>query len=346
MRRAFLATVGLVCIGAGCSLALGFDGYSDNVDCAHTAPPAPPLHEGTGKNVGGLVAAFSYMSLEGRDPKGAPITLGFDLDGLCTCPGAGACKPVTAGTAPLCDDPGTGQDNAVQKLLDQLKSFLPFNDAVFNAALREGLFSELIRIDNYNGTPDDSEVDVAFLNGLALAGDGGAPTFRGDSWLVERSSSGVPVYLVKGYVSASTLVARYVQVAGKDGLRMVWTLPGLDGGTGPRVAISLTEATISATMSVSADGQLTLTNGRLGAKLTSSNALEIPRAFGQCSGQGFDQARRQFCALADLPNKDGLCDSLSFSLAFEAASAKVSGEMDLPSLTACGDAGPAPSCTQ
>jgi len=348
MRRAFVAAVVLVSVGVGCSLALSFDNYSENVDCAHAVPPAKPNHDNPGKNLNGLVAAFSYFSLEGKDPKGNPITLGFDLDNLCTCPGASSCKPVSTGVTPPCDDPGTGRDNAVQGLLAQLKNYLPFNDQVFNASLRAGLFSQLIRIDNYNGTADDPDVDVAYLNGLALATSAGGPsypTFQGqDSWLVERSSNGLPPYLVKGYVAGGVLVAKYVQNASKDGLRLVWTLPTPEGGLGPRLPISLTEATLTAKISLDQNGGLSLFDGRMGAKLTSSSALEIPRAFGQCSGPGFDSARRQFCALADLPNKDGLCDSLSFSMAFLAVPAKVGGEMDVPPLSACGDAGPAPNC--
>ncbi len=335
----------------GCSLALHFDGYSDNADCSHAVPPPRPGRDSPGKNSGDLVAAFSYMSLEGKDAKGATIPLGFDLDGLCTCPGAPSCKPVIANTQTVCDDPGTGRDNAARQLLEQLKAFpFSFNDATFNGALRDGAFSQLLQVGGYNGTPDDPEVTVSFRNGIALVGDGGAPAFQGgDSWLVEPTSNGVPTYNVTGYVAGGTLVAKFVAaVNGTEGLRLIWQLPRPQGGT-TRLPIALTEATITAQMAVSADGRLTLTDGRLGGKLTSSNALELPRAFGVCGGPPFDQTRQLFCSLADLPNKDGLCDTLSFSLAFEAMPAKLGGELDLPVVSPCGDGGPvapAPSCVQ
>ena len=352
MRRAFVVAVVLASVGIGCSLALGFDHYSDNVDCSHAIPPAPPNHDNTGKQLGELVAAFSYMSLEGKDPKGAPIPLGFDLDGICTaCPsGVSSCKPLGPGITPPCDEPGTGRDNAVRPLLDQIKTFLPFNDAVFNGALRQGLFSQLLQIDGYNGTPDDAQITVAYRNGYALAADGGAPTLRGDdSWLVEPTSQGLPAYTVTGYVTGGTLVAKFVAaVPGRDGLHMVWKLPNGQGGT-TRLLIALAEATITARVSIGADGRLTLSDGRVGGKLTSSNALELPRAFGICAGPQFDQTRQLFCSKADLPNKDGFCDTLSFSFAFEAVPASLGGVLDLPVVSPCGDGGavpPAPSCLQ
>ncbi len=351
MRRAFVAAVVLASVGVGCSVALGFDHYSDNADCSHAVAPPPPAHDNVGKNLGELVVAFSYMTLEGKDPKGAPISLGFDLDGICTaCPsGVSSCKPLSPGIPPPCDEPGTGRDDAVRPLLDQIKTFVPFNDVVFNGALNQGLFSQLLQIDGYNGTADDQAVTVAYRNGYVLAGDGG-PTIQGeDSWLVEPTSNGIPAYNVTGYVTGGTLVAKFVAaVPGKDGLQMVWKLPNGQGGT-TRVLIALAEATITAHVSLSANGQLTLTDGRLGAKLTSSNALELPRAFGICAGPQFDQTRQLFCSKADLPNKDGFCDTLSFSLAFEAKPAKLGGELDMPVVSVCADGGPvppAPSCLQ
>lgn len=355
MRRAFVVCVCVCVVSVGCSVALGFDHYSDNVDkvqCSHVGPPAQPTQEGAGKDLPGLTAAFSFMSLEGKDERGNPIPMGFDLDTLCTGDGdagVSSCKPVAMGATAPTDEIGTGRDHAITNVIAQTKASLPFNDALFNQALQQGLFSELIHIENYNGTANDKEVAITFYNGVALAGTGGA-TFHGDSWYVERAQGGLAKYTAKGYVTNGTLAAHFTPTtSAPDGLQLVFTLPAQGVFPAVHIPLLLTDAQFTARISVGNDG-LTLNNGMLGGRITSSNALEITRAFGVCSGPNFDRSRQLFCALADLPNKDGFCDVLSFALAFTATPATTVGEKDLPPTSACvsdaGAAGPAPSCTQ
>lgn len=347
MRRVTLAA--MACLGVGCSVALGFDHYSDNVDCVLALPPDAPKSSGTGTEKSGYIAAFSYISLEGKDKTGRPVPLGFDLDGLCTCPGALGCKPLGAGpTQQLCDEPKTGRDRSSQGILTQLAAFnLPVDDRSFNAMLQAGRFTEIIRLDRYNGAPDDADVTVSVINGIGLANDAGAPTFQGDTWRTEPFSNGVPTYNVRGWVTGGVLVAHFEPTGSKPALVLSMMLPGPQGGAAV-IPLTLSRAILSAAVHITPSGDMSLTNGNIGGVLSSQSALDIPRAFGICPGtQDFEQARRLFCSYADLPNKDGLCDSDSLGVAFEAVPAKIDGFGPLPLGTACADAGPSPSsCAQ
>jgi hypothetical protein len=350
MRRAFLVCIGLVTLGVGCSFALDFGGYSAHVDDAQCrgAPPTQPSGATAGKDVDGLVAAFSFMSLEGKDRNGAPLVLGFNLDGYCACPDTRTCKPGVfsfgsdgGSTTAQCDD-----NTASQTLVNNIRTFQPaFSDVGFNEALRQGVFSQLLRLRSYNGLPDDPDVFVDFINGLALAGDGGAPTFKGnDTWLQEPTTNQVPRYTGNGWVSGGTLVAKFVpHFPGEEVLRMVWSLPPPGGGPSQHIPIALSRVLITAKVSVTG-GRLTLSEGRLSGELTSRNGLQIGRAFNACSGTAFEKTRVLFCGAADLPDKNGICDSLSFSFAFEAAPANVNGETPLPSLDPCDGGTIPPSC--
>src|SRR5687767_1679992 len=100
----------LLSAGLACSLVTTYDGFTPpgGAPVCGRRIPARPLNAPPG-GTGDLYGAASYLHFLDR-PDAAP--LGFDLDGLCTCPDRAACRSTKAAREGPCDPPGTGIDNA------------------------------------------------------------------------------------------------------------------------------------------------------------------------------------------------------------------------------------------
>jgi hypothetical protein len=75
--------------------------------CDSAAPPPPPAQSSPGNESVSFVAAM--RTLTGIEPGDAGLVLGFDLDGVCTCPGPPSCRSLASPPAQNCDEPG-GRD--------------------------------------------------------------------------------------------------------------------------------------------------------------------------------------------------------------------------------------------
>ncbi len=122
--------------------------------------------------------------------------MGFDVDGVCTCigtpPGPESCKPGPTAKS-HCDDPG-GIDNQGEQLIVAFAAYNGFFDQAFiNQRLANGYYGALIRIRNYNGLPNDAQVEVSVYSSNGTQGiQFGSPSFPigdgNDVWTIDPNS--------------------------------------------------------------------------------------------------------------------------------------------------------------
>jgi hypothetical protein len=287
--------------------------------CVHNQPPAPPKNADTGD--ARLAFAFhrvSFGDISGPQPK--PSAPGYDLDGVCTCPGDPSCKPLLA-SFPSCDMPG-GVDNAFLGLYANFSSFLSM-DAV-NARLAVGQLGMLLTVAGYNGLPDDPVVDVSFLVGSSLANvaDAAVPSWNGtDQWNIDTAS-----YADAGVTKAEdpvAYVAGGVLVAKLPAARLLFPI------SDQPLRIDVTEAVLTVRISGLDAGVAELTGGQFTGRIPVESLIgaiatlpwlaapmlcETPAAF--------ESVRAETCKRADILRASGAaaaapCDALSFVLGFE-----------------------------
>jgi hypothetical protein len=180
--------------------------------CVPAVPPKAPAADDDGGADADLIFALHALDLGTKlsDP------VGYDLDTVCTCPGPSSCTlPSSAVDGEACDHPG-GRDNATGALFADLGTFDPHLDqSNLNSEIENGKFTVLVRVRNYNGLANDTNVDAEFYNS---PGSNGPPRWTGsDSWFIYKDnvlsgtdeSNYVPVYYdTHAYVRDYTLVAR------------------------------------------------------------------------------------------------------------------------------------------
>jgi hypothetical protein len=154
------------------------DGASDATSsCAHAAPPERPKVDDPAVLDGGeltfTVSHFEFAPYVND----AGALRGYDLDRSCTCPDVPSCKS----TKQQCDDEA-GRDNVGGVQLDTFSKFATaFTPDNLNDRLGSGIYGFLLRVRNWNGSPNDGTVELALYvsKGTELvpvdagAGDGG-----------------------------------------------------------------------------------------------------------------------------------------------------------------------------
>jgi hypothetical protein len=274
---------------------------------------------------------------------------GYDLDGVCTCPGPPSCA-LSPKAKSKCDSDG-GVDQAGTLLL---QDFLSLSGLAAGATtnIAQGKNGLLIRISHYNGGQNDAEVIVAVFgsDGTEIDPDGGKetpPRHDGtDLWTVDRGSlkgaDGPPfiplVYDTKAYVTNGTIVARTdITISVSD------------------LVLHLNGAVVSAKL-VHKDSAYRLDEGRLAGRwptkflLPSLDTLKDPFVsnLGVCGQSALYQSLKDdICAAVDLvadPSLDNAaspaaCDSVGMSLLFSAEQAQFGSIADTkPARHHCGDA--------
>jgi hypothetical protein len=301
------------------------DAGADADPCDHALPPGPPSSAFGGEEKDILVAIRTFaMTVDA----GAP-SIGYDLDGLCTCrPQAESCRTTTK----HCDD-ANGRDNVLAELVADLKEIQGYDlEAELNRRAGEGSDGILIRVQRYNGLPDDSDVVVSIYGSAGTGtsdGDGGVtyqpPTFtKADTWTVDENDLlGPPDALFSrstgnGYVAGGTVVVRL-----DAHVRL------LDGAY-----TTFKGAELVAQIEDTADGP-TITRGTFTGRWPTSELLgslslvQDPKTGTPfCELSGFDVLAKGFvCPSADIaldPAVDRTsapCDAVSAAMAFESAPA-------------------------
>jgi hypothetical protein len=305
-------------------------------------------------------------------------TVGYDLDGVCTCNGAGppdkpgavrrgasSCAPRRQGDR-LCDAEG-GRDNAGAAILQNRLPDKPGAsfDTGYRSAAENGLAGLLFAISEYDGRLDDPQVRVEsfYSPGLdPLKGCAGTVPNAGENTL------GGPRPAWDGCDAWRVGESFQQGGVGRAGTRDAWVTKGKLYARFPalRIAVSRTYVTF-----VDARVEAELLRPDLGARaparLTkgiiagSVRAEELLLAFGElrtganggplCTTPAFAGLVEDTCANLDMalrtpePGEAAPCDAASLVLTFEATGAlRGSVAKEEPSASACAAAGIVPSC--
>jgi len=342
MRRAAIAAAASFVVA--CSVLTSFDGIAPRgpdqaaVDaasegsvaapeagCARVRWPDPPPVAADVGDVGELTSALTQLSV--LEPTAQGTTLGFDLDGLCTCPD----RPACAGAKPMepCDLPDSGIDNVADGLF---RAFLSQGGSLDDTGLRMGIqagqYGVIVRITGYNGGGDDPAVNVAVLNAIGVNGDGGVPRNDGtDQWTIDTESlldARFPAYFsTKAYVTGGVLVAEIPRLVLRARIPVGPSKYSL-------LEIVVQTAHLVARLGARSSKGVALEDGRIAGRIPAAAMLAQGMRSGACRDSGLYEAIKPVvCAARDLPGdpaKDGrdvACDSLSAAIGFAAAPAGV-----------------------
>ena len=234
------------------------DSAASDAGCQLLQPPPPPATEDGTDNVDVTFAMSAFRLVPGgtasvNHPR-APLPM--DIDQRCTCPGPPSCTSPAGKQS--CDADGGG-DDATGDMWATFASLSPsqFNDDALNAGLRLGYNGLLVRLRQYNGGKNDTQVT---LIGYESAGTVGVenkmaaiPRYDGtDVWTVDPASlvggSGVDagagcegndticlplIYDTKAYVSNGVVVGHI-------------SVPVTAGGASTKLRVALTDVVLVA----------------------------------------------------------------------------------------------------
>ena len=144
---------------------------STSSGCEHAAWPNAPAASDPGPDNVDVVFAIRKIDFGEGDLTNGPL-VGFDLDNRCTCQGEGdSCKEPSWATGDHCDGP-QGRDNAAAQLfaVGSLFSSL-LSSKTFTDDAEAGQGSLLVRVMEYNGKPNDTQVSVALYPSPGLDKD-------------------------------------------------------------------------------------------------------------------------------------------------------------------------------
>jgi hypothetical protein len=323
--------------------------------CTLVHPPAPPTQ--TDPSDAGdldLVFAVRTFDLGLTVDGGAPPPIGYDLDGLCTCPGPVDCVPTLTGS-PACDEPG-GRDNAGGALFNeffQLSMGSFFSQAGLNTQIANGLTSLLVRVRNYNGTLNDAQVELSVYvsDGTPPGADGGrsTPTWSGaDAWIVDGRSvfgaSGPPITPVAGAVDSTAYVVDGVVV----GSLSDYFVP-LQFDENDLLLIEMNAGLVTGTLMPASGGDWTVPDGLVSGRVAASNLMAAfayvhdPSNTSQylCpSSSTYPQLQALICPALDITanptaSHAQTCDALSMQFGFAAQSAQFGPVVTAPRVTTC-----------
>jgi hypothetical protein len=315
--------------GNGGSASAGSTGSGGSADAGEELPakcgvtyPDPPVAA-----VDGGVYDFTVALRSINFGDQGPTPIGLDLDHLCTCHGAG---PSCQGPKMICDDE-QGRDNAAMGLFNALTLVLKagnFGSTFFSGKADSGEWSLLLRIRNYNGEVNDSQVEVDWYVSTGVSTKGvSKPLWDGtDKWrisadsLIDSKDVQQPKYRdTNAYVSNSMLVA---------------SLPdaelSLAGGTST-MSIHLTGAGVLAKIVPDLmPMSWHLTEGQLVGRWTLKSVFSSIGSYrnngngnGICTTDGtYSVAKSFICNSADILGGQGTpavpCDALSLGVGFTA----------------------------
>jgi hypothetical protein len=313
---------------------------ADATGCVGARPPPPPA-PGPPSGSGFFVSVLRDFNF-GLRTDGANPSLGFNLDGVCTCPGPGSCIAKTA----TCDD-DEGRDYSAWRLITRAKDATYDLEKTLNDEVTTGGPSILVFVQDYNGMADDTEVAVAALGSPGLYDAAGTrqitPTFtQSDAWSV--SDAQVVVFQGTTLPKPSTLVRGYV----KDRVLVAETPLTLRFNTNVRMVLS--QALIVAKITEVDGGGFTLGEGTVAGRWPTRDAIQ---SLGSIAVAGtpicetpalLEEVRASICGSADLSADptaaaDRPCDAVSAAMSMRGAPAGLGPPRAVVDTISCADAG-------
>jgi hypothetical protein len=340
MRRALVTA--LASFAAACSILTSFDGIGPHAlpasspddastmadveagppSCVHAHWPSRPAGVDPPRDLGELTAAVTRLRILDPTTQGKP--LGFDLDGLCTCPDPAAC---VGQRADMPCDTDAGIDNAGDGLFRLLAGQgLPLDDTGLRTGITAGQYGLVLRLTGYSGDASDPSVGVAFFNAVGVNGDGGVPREDGrDDWVIDEESlidQKFPAFIAtSAYVSDRVLVAEFVRLVVRARVPTGNSSWGL-------IELELRDAHVVASLGVPGNGGVPLSDGQIVGRMPLASFLAQGMRSGACLDSGLYQAVKPIvCAARDLPldpakdGRDTPCEALSSAFGFDAIAA-------------------------
>lgn len=318
---------------------------SDARPCGHAQPPPPPAVPDAPGSLELILASRNVDYGDQTNPtNGKPRwqELGYDLDGVCTGHGDGdSCAEPSWAKGDHTD--GTdGRDNAIGAVASNLGPFRGLFSTVFGAV--KGEQSTIYRVREYDGSPDDSYVDVYVYSGTLWnsASDPGptVPMYNeqdvwkvGDDWLAPPEVPGAPYdtehskyRATRAFVSGGVLVAYFDSV-----------LMGQPYLPAPPVY----DVIVTGKLIQNDDGRWVLQNGVFAGKYLTSDLVRLMSFYASTAVEGppctlslaFDQVKSLFCPGVDIRVEKGSdvsasCDGMSMAYSFDAVPGSIAGHVE------------------
>lgn len=358
-----LSRAGLVLVlaaVAACSLLKSFDGFegagadaaadvsdageTDDGRCKLLKWPGPPPADTEGPSEPETTSALDGVTVTEQIRDG--VGVGYDLDGLCTCPEKPACRGSKPGLP--CDGTDSGLDNATASLfLRFVEQGVGIDDTGLKSALLAGQFGILLRLRDYNGRPNDPKVSLEVFNAVAAnrpprdaGADAAGPFDPGpgakldgnDTWIIDSDSyldDRFPTFFSSGaYVRDGVLVAELTNLV----LRLRFPAGPTTWGL---VEVQFADARVTARLERAANGGWNMRAGLLVGRVPIGTLLQQAMRNGACKGSTIYAALKPLaCDARDLPLKPGddgadvSCEALSAGFAFSAIPARAAARSE------------------
>jgi hypothetical protein len=304
--------------------------------CVLATFPTPPDVSDAGGDVE-VVAAIHTIEVGDQD---TDVPLGYDLDAKCTCEGDGPSCRKPAGAKDACDGPGgrDAQSAEIFKLITKAAANQGGSDD-FSSTANKGSWTMLVRIEGWNGLPDDDQVTVSLFPSDGLPGDARPPKWDGtDAWPVPQTAIvdgyqdvgharfSDPHGYVKSSVFVGSLLESEILLAGKDII----------------IPVHLTAAFVTGQLTKKGGGW-GITNGTVGARWKVSDIFDMVGHL-ELSGQPvcrdsffYAGVKKNLCALPDitsaLASPTAECDAISVGVLFQSDPAKLGAVVPPPTYT-------------
>jgi hypothetical protein len=329
--------------------------------CHHAVWPPKPAHDDEGGLGPGLKVIAALQSIDigvggASGDGGGPLPpYGFDLDGVCTCPGPPSCLQ-PPGARESCDD-DAGRDHIGIQLFRQLGSVAATGNVQINLGLKAGQYGLLISVDNYNGTANDTSVSVSVYvsNGVSGVQDGGMPQPQHDGtdrWTIDPGSLISPPpdgfncdnpnsACSARYTDPYAYVANYVMVAVLD-FPLSFGVRSFLGGAVMDLKSAYLVGTLTPYFFSSGGQSYQLTNGTIAGRwptqrlLSNLATIPVPDGGFLCGNSAYDLLKGYVCQVADItssPRSDIMgapCDAVSMALPFSADPARLGEVYTVP----------------
>lgn len=322
--RVFGATVTISLIGIGCATISGLDeDFQRAPVCQALVPPVAPNI----KNAGGAIDFAAAIRTVDLDEEDDSPRFGFDIDGKCSCTIDGQSCNRAAYVDPkkeTCDDE-RGLDNGTGVALARINALAAgaISSVIINEGATQGLWTLIVGVRDYSGTPNDDQVTVALYETPGLS----SPAWNGtDVWPIARNTVGPsnsvddPVNVdTKAYVRDGVLVARIPKT----------TI--LFRASTVHLPVELISVTMSAKIVEASAGNWRLTEGTMSAKWAHPALFRGLSAFRYGTGTTsklcrddiiYLQVKNMFCSATDVledPEMGGSadCNAISFGMRFD-----------------------------
>ncbi len=137
-----------------------------------------------------IVAIESIEFGEARINSLQGSSVGYDLDGTCTCPAPRSCTRPDWIKSEACDGVD-GIDNGFAGIVSIAKGFYQIASEDFASSVTDGEWTVLIRLTGYNGQPNDTKVAVSVYPAARFNNDpcnDAGPAWQGDDYWPQLST--------------------------------------------------------------------------------------------------------------------------------------------------------------